>query len=51
MRNILSYQFALMIQTPNEPDKLSGLKLRDASKKRTEKTEVNHFKIKKIFFG
>lgn len=52
MRNILSYHSALMIQTPNEPDRLSGLKLTDASEKRTEKTEVNRVRLKKkkIFF-
>lgn len=47
MRNILSYHSALMIQTPNEPDRLSGLKLTDASEKRTEKTEVNRVRLKK----
>lgn len=46
-KHILSHHFAFMIQTPNDSDKLSGLKITFANMNRTKKTEVNLFSLKK----
>lgn len=42
-KKCISHHFAFMIQTPNESDKLSGLKITFASTNRSKKTEVNNF--------